>query len=121
MQIRKNYFIAAILIFLIEVGIAKYVHDAIVRPFVGDFLVVILLYLIVRAISKSSCLQAALGVLIFSFAVESLQWIGIVDILGLSDNKFAKILLGTTFSLLDLVSYILGTVTIYFIDEKLIQ
>jgi hypothetical protein len=38
------YFIATVLLFLIEVLIAIYVDDAIIRPHGGDYLVVILLF-----------------------------------------------------------------------------
>jgi len=45
----KTYFALAILLFIVEVFIGMYVKDNFIRPYGGDFLVVILLYFLVRA------------------------------------------------------------------------
>lgn len=48
-KFNKTYFVFAIFIFFIEVLISLYLHDKIVRPYVGDFLVVILIYCFIKA------------------------------------------------------------------------
>ena len=46
---RKTYFILSILLFIIEVLIALFAHDEFIRPYVGDLLVVVLLYCLVKS------------------------------------------------------------------------
>lgn len=107
---RIYYWIAALLIFIIEVLIAVYVHDDFVRPWGGDVLVVVLLYCIVRSVTRLDILSAALLVLVFSWFIEALQYLQIVRILGLEANAVARTIIGTTFSWLDIVAYTLGIV-----------
>ncbi|MEM0980026.1 MAG: DUF2809 domain-containing protein, partial [Cyanobacteria bacterium P01_H01_bin.58] len=61
-------------------------NDAFIRPYVGDVLVVILIYAIVRAFFKAAILPTAIGVLLFAFVVEILQYFKIVEILGLESS-----------------------------------
>lgn len=104
----KKYFGITILIFFIEVLIALYVRDSFVRPYLGDVLVVILLYCFFRSFLKLSAIAVASGVLAFSFAVEFLQLFNIVERLNLGHSKVARIVIGTSFSWLDMLSYIAG-------------
>ncbi|CAN5148937.1 hypothetical protein BH20BAC1_BH20BAC1_28470 [soil metagenome] len=46
---RRWYFLSAIVLLITEVLIATFLNDRIIRPFIGDFLVVILLYTFVRS------------------------------------------------------------------------
>jgi len=92
----KNYFLLAVLLFFIEVFIALYVHDAIVRPYIGDVLVVILIYCFVKSFFDWPVLPVALSVLTFSFAVETLQYFNIIEILGLEKSNLARIIIGTS-------------------------
>lgn len=108
----RSYFILAILLLFIEICIGLYVKDDFIRPYGGDFLVVILLYFLVKSFSNISVLSAALGVLLFSFTVEFAQYFEIVEFLHLQDNKLARIVIGTSYSTEDLVAYCLGIITV---------
>jgi hypothetical protein len=116
----KQYFILAVLLFIIEVLIALFVHDAIIRPYIGDLLVVILIYCFLKSFLNISVLTAAVSVLIFSVTVELLQYLKIVEVLGLQNNKVAKIIIGTSFAWLDLLVYALG-IAIVLLVEKIIN
>lgn len=105
MTYRRNYFIATIILFIIEVLIALFVRDRFIRPYGGDVLVVILIYCFVRAFFKVGVLPAAIGVLIFAFAVEVLQYFKIVDVIGLGHSRLARIIIGTDFAWHDLLAY----------------
>lgn len=63
----RKYFIWSILLLCIEIYIGAYVRDAWIRPYGGDFLVVILLYCLLRSFLNISVIVAAISVLIFSF------------------------------------------------------
>jgi len=60
-------FITFLLLFLVEVGIAIWVDDAIVRPFFGDFLAVIALFFLLKTFLNSSDLNLALVSVGFSY------------------------------------------------------
>ncbi|HKO77135.1 MAG TPA: DUF2809 domain-containing protein [Flavobacterium sp.] len=113
----KNYFGFAILIFFIEVLIALYINDSFVRPYLGDVLVVILIYCFLKSFLKLPVLTAAIAVLVFSFTIEFLQFLNIVEKLGLEKSKIARTVIGTSFSWIDLLTYIIG-ITIVLIIEK---
>lgn len=113
----KNYFGLASLIFGIEVLIAFYVTDNFVRPYLGDVLVVILIYCFLKSFLKLPVLVAALLVLAFSFAIDYLQFLHIVEKLGLEKSKMARTVIGTSFGWIDLLAYIVG-IAIVLIVEK---
>lgn len=97
-----------LLLFSIELGIGFFVHDRWIRPFLGDVLVVILLYCTLRAFFRISTGLAAGLVLAFAFCVEGLQYLKIVNLLGLQNYAWARIVIGTTFAWSDLLAYLLG-------------
>jgi len=109
---RKNYFFFFILLLVVEVLIAVYVHDNFVRPYIGDVLVVALLYCFLKAFVKVPVIPAAIVVLIFSFVIETLQYFNIVDRLGLEHSKLARTVIGTYFAWEDIWSYIAGFIVI---------
>lgn len=93
-QFNKKSFIISILIFLIEVIIALYINDRIIRPFIGDILVVILIYYFIKSFINTKTINIAIFTLLFSFLVEALQYFKFVDLIGLGHNKVARIIIG---------------------------
>lgn len=114
----KRYFLIAVLLLMIEVLIALYVHDAIIRPYVGDFLAVILLYCFVKAFLNIPLLPAAIGVLLFAYILETLQYFHLVHHLGLQDSKLATTIIGSSFEWIDIIAYTAG-IAVTIIIEKL--
>ena len=108
MVFRKNYFILTVILFVIEVCIAVFVNDRFIRPYVGDFLVVILIYCFTRSFFNVPVIQTAIGVLAFAFTIEGLQYIEFVNILGLQNSKLASVVLGNSFAWMDMITYVLG-------------
>ena len=117
-QFKKHYFIATILLFLIEVGIALYIHDDFIRPYMGDVLVVILIYCFIQSFFTFSVNTIVLFVLLFSFTIEFLQYINIVEKLGWEKYKLARIVIGTSFSWMDLFCYTIGVIHIVLIEKR---
>jgi len=117
-QFHLRYFIFATLILLTEILIALFVHDAIIRPYVGDFLVVILLYCLVRAFFNVPVFKTALTVLLFSYVVEFLQYCRLVEKLNLGQNVFARVIIGTSFEWIDIVSYTLGIGLVLLLETR---
>jgi DNA integrity scanning protein DisA with diadenylate cyclase activity len=117
-KFQKNYFFGAILLFLTEILIAIFVHDSIIRPFGGDFLVVILLYFFVKSFWNTSVLKVAVSVLLFSFLIEILQYFQLVKLLHLQHSNLAKTVMGTSFAWGDILAYSLGFLAILVFERR---
>ncbi len=115
----KPYFIIALIIFCIEIIIALYVHDNFIRPYFGDFLVVILIYCFLKSFFKISVLPLAIGVLFFSYLIETLQYYKLVNMLGLQHSKLARIVIGTSFEWIDLIFYTAGIAVVILLERLL--
>lgn len=108
----RHYFYSTVLLFLVEVYIAVFIEDRFIRPFVGDVLVVILIYCFVKSFWKVRSNIAAVSVFIFACAIEGLQYLNLIDKLGLRQYKLLVIILGSTFDWNDILAYALGTALI---------
>ena len=118
---KPGFLVIAFILFVIEVLIALYVRDNIIRPYVGDFLVVIMLYCFVRAFVKTSPWKIGVAVLIFSYSIETLQYFKIVDSLGLTNIPIAKTVIGYGFEWLDILAYTLGVITALILEKLLLN
>ena len=121
MNKRIKYLISAIIIIVTEVFIAFYVHDNFIRPYAGDILVVFVLYFSYKTLFPKKNKNLPIYIFIFSVIVEILQGINIMDILGLGDITFFRILLGTNFDIKDILCYLVGCVILYYIENKNIK
>ncbi len=117
LSFNKHYFLLTIIFLAIEIGIALYLHDAIIRPYVGDVLVVILIYCFVKSFLNVSVSKAAIGVLLFAFLIETLQYVAIVEKLRLQDNRLARTVIGTSFSWEDILAYIFGIASVVGVEK----
>ena len=115
-RFRLNYFLVFLLLFLVEVCIALFVRDRFVRPYLGDVLVVILLYCLVRSFMTIKPRTAAAGVLLFALVIETLQYFLAVELLGLQGNKIAATVLGSQFDWKDVLAYIVGAIVVFVIE-----
>ena len=73
LKFERKYFFSAMILFLVEVFIALFVHDNFIRPFFGDVLVVILIYCFIKSFINSPVVVTAVAVLLFAYAIEVLQ------------------------------------------------
>lgn len=120
LRFHKWYALLTLALFAVEVYIGMYVRDAIIRPHGGDYLVVMLVYCFVMTFLRVDKTWAAVGVLLFSYLIEVLQYFQIADLLGLH-NSIARTVVGTTFQWLDIVSYTLGVITILLIERFTVE
>ncbi|MBX2963083.1 MAG: DUF2809 domain-containing protein [Cyclobacteriaceae bacterium] len=118
MIFKRNYFVFALLIFIVEVLIALFARDNFVRPYVGDVLVVILLYCFVKSFFRLDVYWVAFGVLMFAFVIEFLQYLNIVKILGLESSSLARTVIGTSFAWYDIVAYMAGIALVLLVERR---
>lgn len=110
MKKRLPYIIIFIAIFAVETCIALFVHDDLVRPYIGDVIVMWAVYCLAQIIlgGRFGSYKVAVGSLIFAFFVELLQKFRIVDVLGIK-SPILRTIIGTSFAPADLVCYLAGT------------
>lgn len=119
LKFKRHYFIVAIIILFVEVIIALFIHDRIIRPYLGDFLVVILIYCFIKSFINTPTLSTAFAVLFFSYIVELSQYFHIINKLGLQNSKLARIIMGTSFGWADLAMYTAGIAVVLFAEKIL--
>ena len=119
---RIFYLIIFILLIVVETLIALYVHDDFIRPYIGDIIVVMVLYSFVRIFIPEKYRLLPLYIFIFSVAVEVMQYFKIINILGLQNNNFARVIIGSVFDLKDIACYGIGSLILglyeIFIKDK---
>ena len=113
----RNYLFLTIFFFLIEIIIALFIKDTVIRPFIGDVLVVILIYCFLRIFLNVNYQKVALGVLLFACLIEILQYFDYVKLLGLENNRVLSVAMGRTFEWLDFVAYFVGFLVIIFSEH----
>lgn len=122
MKFNIKYFILTLLIFILEVLIATTFKNIFwLRAYFGDVLVVILIYTFIQSFFEFDKTKTIIGVLIFSFVIEFLQYFHFAEVLGFGKNKIAMIVLGNSFSWIDILCYTIGAVSVWLIDDKLVS
>ncbi|WDF47399.1 DUF2809 domain-containing protein [Chryseobacterium sp. KACC 21268] len=114
----KNLLIA-IAIFLVEILIATKLKDwFFVRAYLGDVFVVMLMYYFIKAFLDFEPVKLIIGIFIFSCLIEFLQYFHFAEVLGFKDNRLMMIVLGNSFSWLDILCYFAGCVVLFLIEGK---
>jgi hypothetical protein len=117
MQTRTKHLIIAAAIFIAEILVATtFSNVEFTRSYLGDFLVVILLYHFVKVFRDVSPSTLATAIFVFACAVEIAQYFHLADVLGLRRGSLFSIIIGTSFSWFDILAYFLGCLTAYFVD-----
>lgn len=110
MKKRVVYAVIFILLFIVETLIALFIHDDFIRPYVGDIIVVWVVYCFVQLIlGGKNSYAVACGTMIFAFGVEFLQKMRIVDVLGI-ENAVLRTIIGTSYATGDLICYAVGMI-----------
>mgnify|MGYP003665595676 CR=1 FL=1 len=118
MTFNLKYFLISIILFLSEIFIAKYTTGFIRHTF-GDYLCVILIYTFIKSFVKISDLKIASIVLLIAYTVEFLQLTNLQNFYPEEHVKTLKLILGTSFSIGDLVAYTLGIISTLLIEHTL--
>ena len=108
MNKRITYLIFTIILLTVEVLIALFIHDDFVRPYIGDVLVVMVLYTFIRIFVPEKIKMLPSYILCLAVLVEILQYFRVVELLGLQDNRFFSVLIGSVFDMKDIICYALG-------------
>jgi hypothetical protein len=120
MKLRFNftYALFAVIFLILEILIALYFESGFIRYTLGDSLVVMLLYCCFRSVLDISPFKTAITALGIAFAIEFGQYVHVLHILNLQDTPWALLLLGSHFSVSDLMAYTLGMIIFLTIDIR---
>ena len=115
MTFNIHFFVCSLLLLSTEILIALFAKGFL-RHFVGDFLVVILIYCFIRIFFKAkNDFKIISSIFIFSISIELLQILKLPKILHVK-NPIIEIILGSTFDWFDLLAYFLGCLLILLIN-----
>lgn len=114
---RIKYAVVTLILLVIEVLIALFVQDKFIRPYIGDVLVTVLIYTFLRIFIPKGVKFLPLYVFIFAGGVEILQYFNIVEVLGLSTNRFLSVLIGSVYDVKDIVCYGVGCALVYMTEK----
>lgn len=118
MKINYKYLISFIILFIIEVIIALFIDDKIIRPYIGDILVIILMYTFIRSFIKKPIKFLFIYLFFFATFVEVMQYFNILEILGLQNNRFLSIIFGSVFDIKDVLCYLIGSIILLVLDNR---
>ena len=119
MKFNLKYFLIAVAIFVVEVLIATKLKDIFfVRAYLGDVFVVMLMYYFIKAFFDFEPVKLIIGIFIFSCSIEFLQYFHFGELLGFKDNRIVMIVLGNSFSWIDILCYFAGCVILYLIEVR---
>ena len=117
----KTFFFLFLILLIIEACIAYFIKTGFIRHSFWDFLVVIMLYCLLNSFINIKPIYLALFVFFISFCIEFLQLFNLLEKLNITENKIAKIVLGNTFHINDLIAYTLGIITVLIIEFKFLK
>ena len=119
MKFNPKYFLIAVAIFVAEILIATKLKDIFfVRAYLGDVFVVMLMYYFIKAFFDFDATKLIIRIFILSCLIEFLQYFHFGELLGFKDNRIVMIVLGNSFSWIDILCYFAGCLTLYLIEVR---
>lgn len=113
---RIMFFLLFLIFTIVEVLIAIFVNDNFIRPYIGDMLVVVVIHCFIRIFLPERIKLLPLYIFFFAAAIEILQYINFVKLLGLQKNKIFSIMLGSTFDIKDIICYAAGCILLFAVE-----
>ena len=114
---RIVYAVAFVALLLAEIGIALFVHDGFIRPYFGDVLVTVLLCCLCRVAFPKGIKWLPLYVFLFAAFVEAMQYVDLVALLGWENNVILSIIMGRSFSYVDMICYGAGCLGFWALEK----
>lgn len=115
-QFNLKYFLFTVLLFVTEVLIATILKDIFfVRAYLGDVIVVILLYTFIKSFMVINNEKLIAGIFIFSCLIEFAQYFNIAEKIGFQKGSLMYIVIGNSFSWIDIACYAVGCMVLYMI------
>ncbi len=115
---KRTYGLLAAGLLAVEILIARFAHDAIVRPYAGDLLATILVYCLLKSYWRARPAVAVLAALLISYAIEGAQALHLWAWLGWQHVRLVRLLLGSQFEWISMLAYTLGALLVLAIERS---
>lgn len=110
-RVSVGFVLLTLLVFALEVIIATRVsHVSWVRAYLGDVLVVVLIYAAVRSVLRVNDYLLLAAVFVFACGIEFAQHFNVAERLGFVRGDVMYTVIGNTFSWGDIACYALGCI-----------
>ncbi len=116
---RIIYGVVFLILLALEVLIALYVHDKLIRPYIGDIIVVMVLYAAVRVVRPEGFKLLPLYLFLFAALVEGLQFFNLIELLKVENNTLLRVLIGSVFDVKDILCYGIGCILLGIFEWKI--
>lgn len=117
-EISLKYLILSLFLFLVEVLIATIWKDIFfVRAYLGDVIVIFLLYTLVKSFVTADNKKLVIGLFVFSCIIEFAQYFHIATKLGFQPGSLMYIVIGNSFSWIDILCYAAGCAILLIINH----
>lgn len=116
---RILYAVIFLILLGLEVLIALYFHDNLIRPYVGDIIVVMVLYMAVRVVKPEGFKFLLLYIFLFAALVECLQFFNLIELLNVENNTFLRVIIGSVFDVKDILCYGIGCILLGIYEWKI--
>ena len=113
----KRTFTLFVLLLVTEIAIAVFYFHKFIRGFIGDVLVIPLLYFFLRLFLKWKTRVLIILVASIAIGVELLQLYNITEKLAIR-SQWLKTIIGTTFDGKDIIAYLLGALLIFLFEKN---
>ena len=117
---RVVWAVIGIIILAIEICIAIFIKGGFIRHYIGDVLATAMLYAFGRAIFRVAPINLAIFVFVISLFIEALQYLKILEILGVK-SSILRIIFGGTFDWTDIICYLAGCILAYVFENLSMQ
>ena len=119
---RFPYIVSSLILYILCILIVVlFSSNGFIRGFLGDTVIVILLYSLMQSIKDFDSLLLSVGITLFAYTIEITQYFKIIPLLGFQENFFTRIVFGSVFDPLDLIAYTIGGLLAYFLDKNMIK
>ena len=117
---RVGWAVIGVIILVIEIYIAIFIKGGFIRHYIGDVLATAMLYAFGRAIFRVAPINLAIFVFVISLFIEALQYLKILEILGVK-SSILRIIFGGTFDWTDIICYLAGCILAYMFENLSMQ
>lgn len=113
LSLSTPFLLSFLLLLAAEIFIALNIRDAFIRPYLGDVLVVILLYCLLRSFWRNPPRLLPLWLFLLAAFVEGCQFFELVKLLQLEHSPILRTILGSTFDWSDILCYAVGATALF--------
>lgn len=117
---RVGWAVIGVIILTIEICITIFIKGGFIRHYIGDVLATAMLYVFGRAIFRVAPINLAIFVFVISLFIEALQYLKILEILGVK-SSILRIIFGGTFDWTDIICYLVGCILAYVFENLSMQ